>query len=200
MYKKINNTALSSSVSNSRLKKYLAETEGNIDKAIALYEKNISVSESLYTALQGVEICLRNTINRQMCLAYDDNWLINKNENLDEHSKYQIDKVFNPKGSLTNDDIVAKASFAFWVGLLSDKSDEGLWRKSLYKCFMVKNGKTRSEVHKRMNAIRRFRNRVAHHEPILDKVGKMHAEIIEAVGWMCEDTSIWLQSISKFKL
>lgn len=41
--------------------------------------------------------------------------------------------------------------------------DQSLWRRSCYKAFLVFGGKKRSDVHGRLNAIRRFRNRIAHH-------------------------------------
>jgi hypothetical protein len=40
--------------------------------------------------------------------------------------------------------------------------------------------------------IRRFRNRVAHHEPILSgDLPARHREIIETIGWMCPLTASW---------
>ena len=88
--------------------------------------------------------------------------------------------------------------FAFWVGLLSPQYDATLWRRALYRCFLHGGGKKRSLVHGRFNAIRRFRHRIAHHEPLFHRpVAQLHDELIEAIGWMCADTSTWARHHSR---
>lgn len=76
--------------------------------------------------------------------------------------------------------------------LLGARYDATLWRGALFRAFLARGGMKRSVVHGRFNAIRRFRNRVAHHEPVFHKdVAGMHDEIIEAISWMRRDTSAW---------
>ena len=54
-------------------------------------------------------------------------------------------------------------------------------------------------VHGRLNAIRRFRNRVAHHEPIFHRpLEELHEEIMETIGWMCPNTAAWARHHSRF--
>jgi hypothetical protein len=65
--------------------------------------------------------------------------------------------------------MLAGLKFAFWVGLLGKHYDATIWRKAIYKAFLAHGGKPRSVVHSRLNAIRRLRNRIAHHEPIFQK-------------------------------
>lgn len=89
-------------------------------------------------------------------------------------------------------DVVAELKFAFWVGLLGKQYDTTLWRTALYKGFQKGAGRKRSDVHGRFNMLRRFRNRVAHHEPIFKRdLILIHDEIVEAIGWMCADTVAW---------
>ncbi len=91
------------------------------------------------------------------------------------------------------DYIVAELNFGFWVSLLGKPYDATLWRHTLHKGFRASGGgKKRSDVHGRFNAVRRLRNRVAHHEPIFHKpLLQLHTETIEAIGWMCKHTSAW---------
>ncbi|MFO0437906.1 MAG: hypothetical protein ACK5YD_05205, partial [Phenylobacterium sp.] len=54
-------------------------------------------------------------------------------------------------------------------------------------------------VHRRLNALRRLRNRIAHHEPIFHRdLETDHAEVIEAIRWMSADTADWAMLTSRF--
>lgn len=94
---------------------------------------------------------------------------------------------------------MAELSLGFWVGLIGPHYDATLWRKSLYRVFTSNDRYLRrKDVHGRFNAIRRFRNRVAHHEPIWDQdILSRHREIVEAIGWMCGDTALWVDRRSR---
>jgi hypothetical protein len=83
---------------------------------------------------------------------------------------------------------------------MGPRYDATLWRGALYKAFLAEGGKPRSIVHGRFNAIRRFRNRVAHHEPIFDRaLLQIHDEIIGAIRWMCRETASWAAYHSRFE-
>ena len=108
------------------------------------------------------------------------------------------DAIKEIDGQISPGKIVAELKFAFWVGLVSAQYDNTLWRAALHRGFRAQSGQKRSVVHVRLNAIRRFRNRVAHHEPIFHRpVDTLHAEVIEAIGWMCRDTKLWTCSLSR---
>lgn len=62
--------ALERTISRVRLGKYLDATGDDLGAAIGLYERNTRLSESLYTTFQGLEICLRNTIDHEMSRTY----------------------------------------------------------------------------------------------------------------------------------
>lgn len=109
-----------------------------------------------------------------------------------------LNDTLKEQTSPTPGDVIAELKFAFWVSLLGRSYDATLWRQCLHKGFQSGRGRRRSDVHGRLNAIRRFRNRVAHHEPIYDKAMQMHGEIIEAIGWMCLDTQQWTIGMSRF--
>jgi len=166
--------------------------------AISHYEMNIRLSEALYTSLQGLEICLRNIVDAEMRLAYGANWLLNPPAAFEDNTLNFIDEASKDLVRPTHDALVAELKFAFWVSLLATRYDNTLWRKCLYRCFRGAQGVKRNMAHGRLNAIRRFRNRVAHHEPIFERSEQLHREIIEAIQWMCPHTSQWVQAISRF--
>lgn len=198
------NESLEKTISRARLRKYLASCDGDLAAALAHYERNTRLSEAFYTPLQCLEVCLRNTVHVRVAEMYGSDWMTNEGPPLTEASRSMIADALEELQKYTdwpsNDAIVSELKFAFWVGMLGQSYDENLWRETLYKGFA--NGKRlkRSVVHGRFNMIRRFRNRVAHHEPIFEKnLEKTHAEILEAVNWMCADTAAWTAHVSRFE-
>jgi hypothetical protein len=195
------NEALEKTLSRERLAKYLDETGQNLDAAIALYERNTRLSEAFYSPLQAVEICLRNHLNGAISNAFGVLWYENRVPPLTDDSLrmiFEAKEELKKDGRITPGRVVAELKFAFWVGLLAPKYDATLWRGCLYRAFPAAGGRPRRRIHSRFNAIRRFRNRVAHHEPIFHLFPVIrHQEIIEAIGWMCRSTSAWALNQSR---
>ena len=197
------NSALEQSISRERLDKYLQAEAGNLDRALALYEKNTRLAEAFFTPLQSIEVCLRNKLHEQMCVEYGRSWLDDPTVPLNHDARIRIadarSKFQAAAGPPSVGQLIAELHFAFWVSLLGRGYDANIWRRALYKAFLNQCGQPRSKVHSRFNAIRRFRNRVAHHEPIFHTdLVKMHREIIEGIGWMCTETSAWALHNSRF--
>ena len=200
----VTNEALERTLTRERLEKYLSATGQDFDAALKLYEENTCLSESFYTPLQSVEICLRNCLHEQLTVRYGVEWYRSQEAPLSDDSKRIIfdvmDELRKDRKVVTPGKVVAELKFAFWVGLLGTSYDATLWRGGLYRAFLATGGKQRKLVHGRFNAIRRFRNRVAHHEPIFDRqLFQIHSEIIEAIRWMCRDTANWAAYHSRFE-
>jgi hypothetical protein len=181
----------------------LAATDNDLDLALKLYEENTRLSEAFYTPLQSLEVCLRNHLHVQLIARYGDDWCQNGAPRFNADSEQMIaDAIWelrNEPPPIDPNDVVAEMKFAFWVSLLGPHYGATLWRQSLYKAFLRGGGKRRSLVHQRFNAIRRFRNRIMHHEPIFHRpLQQLHDEIIEAIGWMCQDTAAWTAHHSRF--
>ncbi|MDN2582777.1 hypothetical protein [Aquibium sp. ELW1220] len=131
-------------------------------------------------------------------MAYGNDWLVN---GAPPFARFAIDNVAGARTHFTApsmDDLVAELKSAFWVSLLGPGYDATLWRSALHKAFRAAGPKKRNLVHSRLNALRRFRNRVAHHEPIFSNAMQMHTECLEAVSWMCADTCAWAKHHSRF--
>jgi hypothetical protein len=183
----------------------LAVTNNDLHQALKLYEENTKLAESFYTPLQGVEVCLRNCIHEQLTNRYGADWFQNGAPGFTGISQSMIGEAF---GILAEDgrpqpydpnDVVAELKFAFWVGLFGPHYDATLWRQCVYRAFPNAR-RPRRGIHGRFNAIRRFRNRVMHHEPIYHRpLQQFHDEIIGAIEWMCADTSAWCAHQSRFQ-
>jgi hypothetical protein len=187
------------------LEKYLDETGHDLDASLALYEKNTRLSEAFYTPLQCLEICLRNKLHIELSITYGELWYSNRNPPLNDDSLRMIfeadEELRKDRRGPTPGRMVAELKFAFWVGLLGPHYDNTLWRKCLHRAFPNAKGEPRRVIHGRFNAIRRFRNRVAHHEPIFHSAPVVrHQELIGAIGWMCRHTSAWALEQSRVPL
>ncbi|WP_283816155.1 Abi family protein [Bradyrhizobium manausense] len=191
-------------LSRERLDKYLQATRQDLHAAIGLYERNTKLSEAFYTPLQCLEVCLRNSIHDAMTNEYGEDWFHGNNAPLESDSRRMIfdakDELIKDRKPVIAGQMLAELKFAFWVGLLGKHYDATIWRKAIYRAFLAHGGKPRGVVHSRLNAIRRLRNRIAHHEPIFQKPAlvQSHDEIIEAIGWMCRNTSTWAKHHSRF--
>ena len=195
------NSALEASLSRERLSECLQDCGGVVNDALSLYERNTRLSEAFYSSLQCMEICFRNKLSLQLSLKYGDNWINSNGCPLLADSRGEAQRVVGEikKQSPTLHDIIAELNLGFWVGLLGPRYDRTLWRECLYRSFRADGPKKRAIVHRRFNALRRFRNQIAHHEPIFHvEVEQFHTEIIEAIGWMCSDTSAWASYHSRF--
>lgn len=198
--------AVRAAISAERLARYVAQCNGCQDAALDLYSLNMALCEAFYTPLQAVEVCLRNGLHDAMRAEYATHWMTNGGPPLDADAAEKISAAIESRQqsgkAIAPPDIVAEIGFSFWVGLLGPRYDATLWRSTLHKTFRGKpKGFSRKVCHGRFNAIRRFRNRVAHHEPILDRDPmKMHTELIEAIGWLSPDKAQWTSERSRAPL
>ncbi len=61
--------------------------------------------------------------------------------------------------------VIAEVMFGFWTYLTSNAHEKTIWVPYLHKAYP---GKTdRRKIHQTLYELREFRNRVAHHEPLL---------------------------------
>lgn len=150
-----------------------------------------------------LEVCLRNKLDHRMGAQYGVDWFKTEAAPLQQDGRQAIEdatyEAQKGRQDLNSDDVIAELPFNFWVGLLAPRYSGSLWRTTLYKAFRASPGGTdRGVVHGRLNALRRFRNRIAHHEPIFHRdLAKTHAEIVEAIGWMCRDSCSWTEHQSR---
>jgi hypothetical protein len=186
-----------------RLSRYTLLGNGDRAEAIRLYEWNTRVSEAFYTPLQGLEVCLRNSLSLELIAHLGANWYENQH-GLFEHPLTEM--LANATQSLERDGkdinlgrMVAELNFGFWVSVLAPRYDTTLWRPCLRKAFPNRpRGMERKDIHKALNALRRLRNRVAHHEPIVHRdLKRDHDLIVSLLSCACPHTATWVKSQSR---
>lgn len=159
-------------LSPARLNKYAQACGNDKAKTLRLYQYNIKLSQRFYGVIGMFEIMLRNAINiHYQGYFHDTNWIINQARvgGLLEHDADDIQKTQNSytaMGVYNNDKMVASFTFGFWTYLFT-KRNYRVGGKTLLKIFPNKaHGLKQSDIYKDLTAIREFRNRIAHHEPI----------------------------------
>jgi hypothetical protein len=191
---------LEGALSAERLKPYVILAQNDKRLAIKLYEWNTALSESFYGLLQGLEVSLRNAMH--LALSADcgrEDWY--EVYPLSESHKDMIRKakarILGDKKILVPGKVVSELTFGFWVVLTSPPYAQPIWDKALHKAFVRRLG--RKALHKRLEKIRKLRNRVAHHESILDRNLKDDFSlIVETVHWICPVTADWLRCNNSF--
>ena len=202
--------ALENILSKERLEPYLKFHSGNFEKAIAHYKANIEISETFYPMLSILEIALRNNIDFQLKRKFnDDNWFENP-EFIRIVNRFQIDRVTEARNNIlrekkiiTTGKIIAELSFGFWTSLLDSKFERTLWkniRLAFHHC--PKNIRKRKTMSSKFNGIRKFRNRIFHHESVTWNIAALinyKNEIIEGIDWMDKNLLEWSEELFRFE-
>lgn len=178
--------ALDALVSTPRLAPYLSACSGDITKARRLYVWNMEVSAAFWGAISSVEVALRNALHQQFQRHFNrpDWWnhanaqqlasdAVDKEAKLrQEHRRQSAARRGAAPGA---DDVVAALSFGFWSTMVaSPKSaleQNKFWHVCAHKAFpnwvyRHNDARNRQAFIRRLEHLRKFRNRVAHHEPI----------------------------------
>ena len=159
-------------LSPARLNKYAQASGYEKAKTLRLYQYNIKLSQRFYGVIGMFEIMLRNAINTHYKQYFnDDNWIINQarpNGLLEQEASeiVRIQRTYTNMGVYNNDKMVASFTFGFWTYLFTRRNYR-IGGKTLLQIFPNKaHGLKQTDIYNQLTAIREFRNRIAHHEPI----------------------------------
>jgi hypothetical protein len=190
--------AIRASLSEPRFATYLTKGGGDEGYALALYLYNARVAKAFMFPLGVVEVTLRNAIDALLVTRHGLTWHLQpdfRNNVLMPKGVDTVNKAIARAGfGATRGQVVAELTFDFWSNLL--RPDYGdLWRTGLNIVFPnISRATTRHDVQMMAKAINKFRNRIAHHEPILDlNVTDIHAKIVELASLRCAETAAWLK-------
>jgi hypothetical protein len=96
------------------------------------------------------------------------------------------------RAPITRSGVIAGVSFGFWVALF-DRTYEDLWRERLHRAFPYA-ALSRREVGAVLRRVHQLRNRIAHHDCLLDKdVAQQAAEIATLATWVDPEAAVVLQ-------
>jgi hypothetical protein len=200
--------ALGKSLTNQRLKKYLAAADNKFERAMDLYLWNSRLCKAIQFPIQVAEVTLRNAISEHLADLSGtrtwpllDDFILRWNPGgLASVTKAKERLVKEKKGNFTADDVIAKLPLEFWIAAL-DGSHEDTWQTSVRLYFPnLGPHESRRTIHNFAVNINWLRNRVAHHEPIfsIKDLRDRHASILALVTRRCEKTSNWTEIHSTF--
>ncbi len=186
-----------------RFRAFLVAADYDVAQATALYDWNICISAVFFEVLGYTEVLLRNAIDAQFSPVQHDqpareSWLCDQEiltpKSLEKVSE-AIFSIERMKKEPTRARVVANLSFGFWRALM-DRRYNQLWIDRLHRTFPNGTG-SRKEVAGLMSRLNPFRNRLAHHEPIINAaVERRHAELIELARLIDADAANWIAARS----
>lgn len=183
-------SALTSAISEDRFARYYSTSSQSESEAYVSYAWNLVLCESLYPALNCLEISLRNSIHKAATQEFGAaNWFGRclRRQEIDALNQLANDlrNRHRPTGA---SDLVSNLTLGFWLSLFRTRYEQVLWPKLLEPVFphCPRDQRTRQIVYVRLDRIRRLRNRVFHHEPIwhLPDLPQQHRLILETIGWI----------------
>lgn len=202
---------LGKTLSEARLGRYKSLANGDAKGALLLYCWNISLGQCLYWPLHAFEIALRNALADVLKAQFGDEWF----EDIKSFSTYQgsksnkeLDQIDKAKDKLdedghkyTHDNIVAAASLGLWHGLFKQEYEKKLYIPYFATLFDVSN---REEAYRKIQQVKRLRNNIAHHEPIIvsskhqtaRELYKDYKVILKMIRWINETAAVWVESQS----
>lgn len=190
-------------LSTARLEPFLLRAEGSYAQAIALYEWHAETAAACFAMVHHFEVLLRNAIDRvlgdgQPQDPIKDTWLMDFQVLQPDGVKQVIVAVERlEKGkTITRGRVIAGVSFGFWAGLFG-KPYEELWRHRLRHAF-PHGSVVRRDLTQRMRLLQRFRNRIAHHDCLLQQdIGGRADDMLLIAGWIDPAAAEWLRERSR---
>lgn len=164
---------LEQALSLERFSRYVAWAEGERERALDLYGLNTRLSEALYTPLQMLEVCVRNRIHTVLSSSRHPRWFEDDGFLVGPYQPGQVAEAIRDLGREKKEPsagrVVAALTFSFWTGMLGTIY-ENLWQQELKQIARTDSGRTlrRKDFSRPLTPIRLLRNRIAHHEPILE--------------------------------
>ena len=190
-------------VSYDRLEAY-RRGDDNLD-VLTRYLWNMMLSESLYPALQGLEVVLRNSLHKVLADAYQSEYWFDLTPAI-LHPRQQAmvaeakGKLMDAHKAITAGRVVAELGLGFWTSLFNAyyeqkaPSDPRLWPRLLAPVLprMPRHQRTRKNLVRYLNDVRALRNRVFHHEPIwnVPALPQKHVLLADVISWInpaCRD-------------
>lgn len=189
-YDELSIKSLEESISVGRLSTY-RRLVGNkkVDDALDLYALNAKLSGTFLLPLQAVEITLRNRCNNSLSDKFGPTWLTDGSLKL---HKWQIDQV-RLKARLPVPHPADVYNFGFWQTFFARRYYQ-LWESTFQHFFAIKpKTLNRAVFMDKLERIRLFRNRIAHHEQIIsqDPLAR-YADMRDLISWLDPAQAAWL--------
>lgn len=199
---------LVATLSPARLSTYRVATGGDDALGLDLYAWHARVASAMLLPAHFAEVAIRNAVADALETVYGARWPWSPGF---ERSLPDPARGYSPSRDLrdvrrsnpTTGKVIAELKFAFWQSMFTSRHDRRVWIPHIHGA--LPNGPAattpsvlRSRVYGDLEVIRRLRNRVAHHEPILARDLPADLDrIMELIELRSLATAEWVRSIEE---
>ncbi|MGO1319583.1 MAG: hypothetical protein ACTII7_03770 [Galactobacter sp.] len=185
-----------------RYRRYLGVANGDHDLAMETYLWNSRVAAAGIVDVGHLEVAVRNAYDRELTRRFPD-WAVEPKSSLFHleqgvqraraqqlrRNQTSMARITDAKRGLsaspTHAEVVAALTFGFWSNLTVGERTPTLWNPMLHRAFP--KGTKRARVHELVARVVKFRNRLAHNEPVFstrtglkDRLGEVQ-ELFELI-------------------
>lgn len=204
-----------------RFQPYLDACGSDPQRALNLYEWNITVSAAFWEVIAVTEVVMRNAMHDQLTRSFGAHWY-DEASILDDRSLRAVREAKRrasrglPSGAYPSPGkVVSEMSFGVWVALLDrggHSTHEGrqlryhdtLWLPALQHAFPSGPGHQK-KTNRGLRVVQSLRNRIGHHEKIFKEPFKetsltlptLHQHCLDATGWISGDVASWVSASSR---
>ena len=192
-------------ISAPRFATYLQAVGNDRDRALALYEWNLTLSAAFIVPLQVCEVAVRNGVAEAIEQVHGATWPWS-NGFLRSLPRPKRVTDYNPELDLrgvaarqpTTGKVVAELKLAFWENLFTVGQDSRIWNAHFRTFFpgapaTMTIAQARTIARNDLRAIRLLRNRIAHHEPIFARnIADEYQRVFEMIGWRSRVAAAWM--------
>lgn len=177
-----------------RLATYTAACDGDVKQALELYRWNLTVSTAFFESIHYFEVAFRNCVDRAVATSAPGatSWFDDSTVPLSNGAWKQVrqarDRIVQAGQTVVHGRVVAELSLGFWAALLSERYNRTLWATCLKDAFP---GARRQRLHEAVDEIRRLRNRIAHHEPLISRDLDSDYEVLLATAERISPRLAW---------
>lgn len=181
---------------------YLKIAGGHHRDALKLYEWSARTSSAAFEVVGHLEVLLRNALDRCLRDHFREDergipWFLLPTpggEVVADAITVVRDRL-RPQGKESRHQIIAGLSFGFWAALLGPRYEE-LWRHAIRRAFPNSSG-ARKQVSTAVERVRKFRNRLAHHDSMINvDVPFEIRQIVDLAAYINIDAAQWLEQCS----
>ncbi|QQG28462.1 hypothetical protein JFY74_20900 [Pectobacterium carotovorum] len=176
------------------------------EKALKLYMWNAQISAAFFVPLHVCEVLTRNAISEVIETVYGDRWPwsigFERSLPIPIHGyKPKDDLISGRRNQPTTGKVIPELKFVFWQKMLTGRFDTRLWNNHILTAFphAVAQGlsaaQLRQNLYSDLETVRKLRNRIAHHEPIINRnLLDDFATIKRIIAYRCEHSVEWMQN------
>lgn len=197
--------AAESVLSAPRLGTYLHAADGDETRALDLYVWNARVCAALMVPAHFAEVATRNAVDQVLTTVYGQRWPWDAGFELSVPTGGNYDArrdlVRVRRNYPTTGKVIAELRFAFWQKAFTSRHDGRLWSPHILAAFPGTTATdptaVRGRIYSDLEAIRKLRNRMAHHEPVFTRdLQRDLSRMYDLVDLRSAQTGAWVRALT----